>query len=308
LSDFTNTPLSGALLKRTIVEFVRAASFEFAVAHEPLLPALTSKLPPGMTVYVSHTPKASLEDVVRVALKVEACGFRASPHIVARRIESKRRLRDALRELRDGSVEQLLLVAGDNDVPVGKLESSLDILETSFLVESGFRRIGVAGHPEGHRTIGPTGLWSALSRKQAYAQREGVAIHIVTQFGFDPRAVCMWDRRLAQEGISLPVHVGIVGPMQLPKLLKFAMRCGVRASLRSLIQNISAVTDLRPNAVTPDEFLIELVRCRAENKATRIVQPHLYSFGGSMATARWLRAAVDGTFELSASENRFEMI
>ena len=82
------------------------------------------------------------------------------------------------------------------------------------------------------------------------------------------------------------------------------MRCGVRASLRSLMQNISAITDLNPNAVNPDKFLIELVKRRAESESTRIVQPH---FGGTMTTARWLRETVDGTFELASDGSGFVM-
>jgi hypothetical protein len=44
---------------------------------------------------------------------------------------------------------------------------------------------------------------------------------------------------------------------------------------------------------------------RAARGATRLVAPHLYAFGGAMATSRWLRAVVDGTFELDASGDRF---
>jgi hypothetical protein len=32
---------------------------------------------------------------------------------------------------------------------------------------------------------------------------------------------------------------------------------------------------------------------------------HFYSFGGALATARWLRAVADGRFELSAAADAF---
>src|SRR5579872_3526530 len=94
-------PLSGARLKARIVEFARGASIEVSPHDEELLPALVNRLPAGTTIYVAHTPKAAIDDVVRVAVKVAGLGFRASPHIVARRIESERALRDAFTELRD---------------------------------------------------------------------------------------------------------------------------------------------------------------------------------------------------------------
>ena len=51
---------------RDVVEFVRDASTEISPHDEDLLPELTNKLPAGTTVYVAHTPKATLEDVIRV--------------------------------------------------------------------------------------------------------------------------------------------------------------------------------------------------------------------------------------------------
>src|SRR5690606_7222652 len=163
-------PLSGPELKRRIVEFAQGASTEISTHDEELLPALVNKLPVGMTIYVAHTPKATLDDVVRVALKAESLGFRASPHIVARRLESERALRDALRELKDGGVEQVLYVAGDREQPAGKFASTLEVLDTGATVDAGIMRVGVAGHPEGHRAVGPTVLMDALKWKQAFAE------------------------------------------------------------------------------------------------------------------------------------------
>jgi methylenetetrahydrofolate reductase (NADPH) len=57
-------------------------------------------------------------------------------------------------------------------------------------------------------------------------------MHLVTQFGFDASAICRRGRELRQQGIRLPVHVGMAGPAPLTKLVKYAMACGVGASLR----------------------------------------------------------------------------
>lgn len=297
--------ITGAELKRRVVEFARGTSTEISTHDEELLPALVNRLPAGTTVYVAHTPKASLDDVVRVALKAQSLGLRASPHIVARRLESERALRDALRELREGGVEQLLLIAGDREQPVGKFTSTLEVLDSGATVDAGFKALGVAGHPEGHKDVGQTALWSALRHKQAFADRTGTKVHIVTQFGFNPEAICVWDQRLAEHGISLPVHVGIAGPTPLPKLIKFAMQCGIGASLNSLVKNMSAMGNLARLATSPDEMLVGLVRGCAMRGTTRIVKPHVYAFGGVMATARWIRAVVDGSFELQANSDKF---
>jgi methylenetetrahydrofolate reductase (NADPH) len=296
-------PLDAAQLKARIVEFARGASIEISPHDEELLPALSNRLPAGTTIYVAHTPKAVVDDVVRLAVKIAGLGFRASPHIVARRIESERALRDAFIELREGGVEQVLLIAGDRDPPVGKFASTLEILDSGLTVETGIKSVGIAGHPEGHKALGPNTLWSALKRKQEFADRTGTKMHIVTQFGFNPEAVCAWERHLAEHGISLPVHVGIAGPTPLPKLIRYAMQCGIGASLGALMKNMSAMSNVARLATAPDEMFIGLMR--ATHGATRLVAPHLYAFGGAMATSRWLRAVVDGTFELDASGDRF---
>ena len=294
-------------LSRGVLEFARRASTEISTHDEELLPVLASKLPAGMAMYVAHTPKATLDDVVRVDLKVQALGFRASPHIVARRLVSENALRAALGELREGGVEQVLLVAGDLDPPAGSFTSTLEVIDTGLLEKAQFARVGVAGHPEGHRAVGPTTLLAALRHKQEFARRSGIKVHIATQFGFNPDAVCAWEQHLAKEGISLPIHVGIAGPTPLPKLIKFAMHCGVGASMQSLVKNMSAMANLARLATTPDEMLLGLIRGRAASAASQLVQPHFYAFGGTVATATWLRTVMDGNFTIEPDGRKFTL-
>lgn len=300
-----SAPLSGADLKRHIVEFARGTSTEISPHDEGLVPELASVLPSGTTVYVAHTPKATVDDVVRVASKVRAAGLGASPHIVARRIASERILRDALGRLRDAGVDQVLLVAGDLTPPAGEFTSTLEILACGAITDCGIRKVGVAGHPEGHPAVGPEVLWSALQAKQAFADRSGTAVHICTQFSFNPGAVGTWDRELSEHGIRLPVHIGIAGPTPLPKLIKFAVQCGIGASLGQLGKGLGLVGRIAGLAMSPDEMLIGLVQGSASRGETHLAHPHFYAFGGVMATARWLRGVVDGTFELDKSNEKF---
>ena len=297
--------LEGAELKRQIIDFARDTSTEISPHDEGLVPELAQILPARTTVYVAHTPKAAVDDVVRVASKVQAAGMRASPHMVARRIDSERTLRDALSRLVEVGVEQVLLVAGDRDPPAGEFRSTLEILATGALTDCGIKRVGVAGHPEGHPAVGADTLWSALQTKQTYAERSGVRMHIATQFSFNPTAVSAWDRQLTEHGIKLPVHVGIAGPTPLPKLIKFAVQCGIGSSLGALTKGMGLVGRVAGLAMSPDEMLIELVRRRAREPASHLAHPHFYAFGGVAATARWLRGVVDGRFDLDKSREKF---
>jgi methylenetetrahydrofolate reductase (NADPH) len=279
---------------------MRQASTEIAVGDEPLLPVLVRTLPAGSCVHVAHTPKATLDQVVQLSLRLQQCGLRASPHIVARRIASEQSLRTALGALKRGGVEQILLVAGDRQQPVGEFSSTLQILDSGATVDAGIGSIGVAGHPEGHQAIDAAGLWQALAHKQAFGERTGTAIHIVSQFTFNPSAIHAWQRELAGRGIRLPVRVGIAGPTPLVKLLQFALRCGVGTSLRTAAHALGNVSQVAHLATTPEQHLLALAQAQQDGGATQLVAPHFFAFGGVQKTAHWMRALADGQFEVSA--------
>lgn len=185
--------MSQDALEPRLSDLARDASVEITPGDGSLVPALAVELPAGAVVYVTHPPKATLEDVVRASLEVQAGGLSACPHIVARRIDGPTTLELICRRLGDAGVGRALVVAGDDAVPAGEYSSSIDVLRTGLLARHGITRIGVAGHPEGHRGIGQTVLWRALHDKQVLAKRAGFELTVVTQFGFDPDALVSWE-------------------------------------------------------------------------------------------------------------------
>lgn len=287
-------------LKERVIEFVGSASIEVTPHDKETLPALRDMLPGGTAVYITHTPEATTGDVADVACAVEDSGFRAYPHLVARRTRSKDALVAALDRLKDAGITRAMLVAGDLSTPTGVFASTLDILDSGVLVSAGINTIGVAGHPEGHKRIGSTLLWKALQHKQDYAELSGARIHIVSQFGFNPGALVDWERQLTEHGIALPVHVGIVGPASLRTLIRYAMLCGIGASLNALMTNLSAISSVKHLVTSADEMLLQIARSREDVLARRIVQPHFFSFGGVLQTAQWLQAIRAGRFEIDA--------
>jgi methylenetetrahydrofolate reductase (NADPH) len=292
--------------KRRIIEFATGASTEITSHDADAIPELAAILPGGTVVYVAHTPKATLAEVATTAIQVAAAGLEASPHIVARRIRDAESLRDAARRLGDAGVRRALVVAGDLPEPAGPYATSLDVLESGILAHAGITSVGVAAHPEGHRAVDPATLWEALRAKQAHAGRTGLTMHVVTQFGFDASAVCRWGRELRQQGIGLPVHIGMAGPAPLTRLVKYAMACGVGASLRGALRSMQTVRHIAGLATTPEAMLTDLAREDLTGPDRQLQHPHLFAFGGVIATARWLRAVIDGRFELEG-ENAFKV-
>jgi methylenetetrahydrofolate reductase (NADPH) len=291
-------------LKERIVSFMRGASTEITPSEEGRLAELKSVLPAGATVYVAHTPNAGFAEVIRAALSVQRAGFVATPHIAVRRVTNAQALRAALGELSAGGVGNILLIAGDAPRPLGEFSSTLDVLASGILEEAGMMRIGIAGHPEGHKAVAPAVLWDALEAKQAFAARARIGMHIVTQFGLDGAAFARWERELVQRRFHLPVRVGIAGPAPPAKLVRFAIQCGIGASARALRRNLSTAARSPALAICPDQHLLPLLRAPL---SAQIVAPHFFAFGGALETARWMQKMAAGAFDIDTSAARFRM-
>lgn len=287
-------------LRQRIIEFAGPASMEVTSHDREARRALIGQLAAGTSIYIAHTPNSTVADVADAACEVEKDGFNACPHLVARRIPDEKSLTDALARLQAGGIRRALLVAGDQRPPAGVFESTLDLLATGALEAHGITTLGVAGHPEGHQRVEDAVLWRSLQEKQRYAERSGASLYIVTQFSFDADAVTGWVRHLDNEGIRLPVHVGIMGPATLATLIRYAKVCGVGASLQALLTNANTLKLMRNLKSSAEEMLLAVAGAREGKLAARLVQPHFFAFGGVLQTARWLQAIRDGAFELDA--------
>ena len=95
-------------------------------------------------------------------------------------------------------------------------------------------------------------------------------------------------------GRGLPVRVGLSGPASLPRLLRFAMLCGIGYSVRALKARPQAITRLLVEA-GPEAVLRDI----AHRIGPPVAGVHFFCFGGLIRTARWLRAVREGRFELT---------
>lgn len=287
------------VLRQAIIEFARGASIEITPPDVRHLGELQSLLAPGTVVFVAHTPKATLADVVDAAIQVQEAGFRGCAHMAARRLESAADLERALRRLADAGCDRVLLIAGDLSKPLGPYRSTLDIFGSGILDDCGIRTFGVAGHPEGHKDVDDKELWSALTAKQEFARRTGADVRIFTQFGFDADLLIGWTEELQRRGIHLPVHPGQAGPASVDKLVRYAVLCGIGASLKAALSDAGRIANLRKAARAADEVLTSLVSARLSGKGAALAAPHYYPFGGTLDTARWLSAVQAGRIRMT---------
>jgi len=224
---------------------------------------------------------------------VRAAGFEPVPHLAARGIESRGAFDEALaRMTKEARVRRALVITGDIDRPKGPFASAIELIESGLLQSHGISEIGIAGYPEGHPRISQEVLDRSLAAKADAAEQTGLSVHIVTQFAFDAHVITSWLMRLRDLGIEHPVRIGMAGPTSLSTLLRYAQRCGVRASAQGLTRQAGLIKHLLGTSA-PDGIIRPLAEATAEGKLGRVAA-HFFSFGGAAATARWANAAASG--------------
>ena len=284
---------------QVIADFVQGFSIEATRPSTAEIDALAAIVPKGTRVYVSAVPTRPIHEVLDSAIQLRAAGFSPVPHVAARMFATTAALDEFLVQLTDqANIERLLVIAGDRERPAGDLRSSLEVIDGGLLQRRGIKEIGIAGYPEGHPRISQHDLDRALMDKIAAAEATGIKVHIVTQFCFDATAILQWIRRLRDFGLEHPVRVGLAGPTNLPALLRYARRCGVRASIEGLARQSGLARQLF--AMTAPDTLVQALAQARSDRRLGMVKPHFFAFGGVAATARWASAVAEGHILLEA--------
>jgi len=254
---------------------------------------------------VPFLPGSDFADTIATARRLRQEGFRPAPHFAARSIPSRQAFADYLSRLQgEVGIDEVVVLAGAVPQPLGPYDSSMALLETGLFDAHGIRRIGVAGHPEGSPDISDEDIAAALAWKNAFAERTGADLFVVTQFCFEAAPVIAWDRAIRAAGNRLPVHIGIPGLATLRTLINHARNCGIGPSMTFLLKQARNVAKLM-SLSAPDRLVLDLAVYRASDPQCGISGAHLYPLGGLKKTAAWTYAVVDGAFELGADSKGF---
>lgn len=276
--------------RRRAAELIGGCSIELSPRDEFAGDALRKLLDPGRTVFVNHAPSVTHHDIIAACVRLNRAGFVPVPHVAARRLASYTQASDFLhRAVGEAGVESALIIGGD-DSPAGPFRASLDLLATGVVERHGIKSVAFAGYPEGHPAIDSHTLDAALQAKVALARQRGLDVSLVTQFGFEAAPILGWMASLRAQGIACPVRVGVAGPARVATLAKFAIRCGIGASLRALARGHTAFARILVET-GPDALIGELVA--GEDSRTAIEGLHVFTFGGVRRTAEWIRATRD---------------
>ncbi|WP_330284364.1 methylenetetrahydrofolate reductase [Streptomyces sp. NBC_00588] len=268
----------GALLESVRYEVLPArATEETVLAHVPRDVVLT----------VTASPVKGMEPTLDLTGRLTAHGYRVVPHVPARLLRDDVHLKEVVERLRGAGVDDVFVPAGDADPPAGPYDGALPVLRRLTELGGPFARVGITGYPESHPLIHDDLTVQAMWDKQAHAD------HIVSNLCFDPRVLGEWIARIRRRGITLPLYVGVAGPVQRAKLLAVATRIGVGESTRFLTRHASWFWRFAaPGGYSPDGLL-----ARGEWALTApsagVAGLHLFTFNQIAETERWRRTLLE---------------
>ena len=289
LFNFRREAAQPAGVSAEVEAFLAGYSIEVMPRTAEKVEEFRALLPRGTRVYIAHIEGTPISEMVATAKRLAIEGYTVMPHFPARIIPDRATLADWIARYKgEAGVKQALLLGGGVNTPAGDFDASMQLIETGLF--DGFDRLHVAGHPEGNKDIDKDGgdrmILQALRWKQAFSERSDAKMAITTQFCFEAEPVIKWADHLAAEGIHLPIHIGVAGPAKLQTLIKFAIACGVGASLRVLQKRAMDVTKLLL-PYTPDDLITALAAHKAANPAFGIEQVHFFPLGGIKTNATW---------------------
>jgi methylenetetrahydrofolate reductase (NADPH) len=244
-------------------------------------------LEPGRTLTVTASPAKGIEATLALTERLARAGYLAVPHLAARMISGRTELAEISARMTEAGVRTVFVPGGDQDPPAGDYHSALDLLEDLTALGRPFAEVGITGYPESHPTISDDLTVQAMWDKRRHAS------HIVSNLTFDPDLIRVWLDRMRARGVTMPMLLGIPGPIDRAKLLGMATKIGVGDSTRFLVKHKGTLARLAaPGGFTGERFLEQCAPALARPESL-VTGLHVYTFNQVAETEAWRRGYLD---------------
>lgn len=266
-------------VRETMSRLLRNARYEVLPTpstEEKVLAAL----PRDRTVTVTASPTKGLEATLELAESLAGHGYPVVPHLAARMVSGRSELAEIAARLTGKGINAVFVPGGDAE-PVGDYPDALTMLEDLADLGRPFGHVGVTGYPESHPTIHDDLTVQSMWDKRRHAT------HVVSNLSFDPGVIRTWVRRMRARGITLPLILGVPGPVDRAKLLSMATRIGVGESTRFLVKHKGTFARLAaPGGFTGERFLEGCAPALGEPGAL-VEGLHVFTFNQIVETEAW---------------------
>jgi methylenetetrahydrofolate reductase (NADPH) len=238
-------------------------------------------VPRNLAITVTSSPTRGVNATLELTEHLVRHDYRVVPHLAARLIADRDALAEAIARIESLGVHEVFVVAGDATHPAGPFEGAAQLLLAMSEIGHSFEQVGITGYPESHAFI------SDQTTIQAMFDKVPFATYIVSQITFDAEVIGEWIRRVRDRGVTLPIYIGLPGPVDPVRLLALSRRVGLGESARFLRRHGSWVGRLlRPRGYRPEELLQRLAPelARQENAVAGL---HLFTFNEVVQTEGW---------------------
>lgn len=265
--------------RRVVATLLEHARYE--VLPTPSIADLVcAEVPKDRAITVTASAAKGLAATLDVSETLVREGYRVVPHLAARMVPSSAALAEIVDRLRGLGVTELFVPGGDETDP-GEFPDALHMLRALYELDHPFTRIGITGYPEPHPTISDDLTIQSMWDKRRYAT------HVVSNLTFDAKIVEVWLRRMRARGITLPLLLGLPGPVDRTRLLTMATKIGVGQSTKFLAKHKGTVARLAaPGGFTGDRFLRDCAYL-AEEPALALEGLHIFTFNQVAKTEVW---------------------
>lgn len=244
-------------------------------------------LPRDRTITVTASPSKGLEATLDLTERLAGHGYVVVPHLAARMVSGRSELAEIADRLVGKGVTGVFVPGGDAD-PAGDYPDALSLLEDLAALGRPFSHVGITGYPESHPSINDDLTVQSMWDKRRHAT------HIVSNLTFDAALVRDWLHRLRGRGVTMPLLLGIPGPVERAKLLGMATKIGVGESTRFLAKNKSLFARLAaPGGFTGESFLEKCAPALGEGGAL-VEGLHIFTFNQIAETEAWRTGLLDG--------------
>jgi methylenetetrahydrofolate reductase (NADPH) len=272
---------------------LKAAAGAIRATHYEVIPAPSAEdsvlewVPRDITVTVTASPTKGLNTTLQLAETLAGHGYHAVPHVSARLVRDAGHLREIVARLTERGIRDVFVPAGDADPPAGAFESALELLTELDALGRPFERVGITGYPETHPLIDDDVTIQAMWDKRRYAT------YIVSNLCFDPATLRKWIHRVRARGVTLPLRLGLAGPVERTKLVAMASRIGLEDSARFLKRHRSWIFRFgAPGGYNPTRLLDRIGPTLAD-PASVVEGLHVFTFNQVRETELWRRELLE---------------
>jgi len=245
--------------------------------------AVLEWVPRELTVTVTASPTRGLEPTLDLATSLAGHGYTAVPHVTARLVRDDAHLADIVARLTAAGISDIFVPGGDADPPAGRFHSALELLERLAEMGRPFARVGITGYPESHPKIDDDITIQSMWDKRRHAA------YLVSNLCFDPATLRRWITRVRARGVTLPLLVGLAGPVDRARLLRMAAVAGVSESARFLAGHTEWFLRLGvPGGYSPQR-LLDRVSGTLTDPAAAVEGLHIFTFNQLRQTEDWRR-------------------